>query len=188
MITSRVGRKPVIIPSGVNVDIKSEHVTIKGPKGTLSIKLDPSIAVSIENNKLEIKQNKHQSYCRSGSGKRKRNSIPGTIRSEINNAVHGVTTGFEFKLKLEGVGYRAQMNGKILNLAIGYSNPVKFHAPEGITIEAPSLTEITIKGSNKDLVGRTAAKIIAIRPQEPYKGKGIVNPNKLVVRKETKKK
>ncbi len=186
-ITSRVGRKPVIIPSGVNVDVHNGSIKIKGPKGTLDIPLDPDIEIFVENGKLEIKQSKELSHCRSSS-KRKRNSMPGTIRAVINNAVHGVTTGFERKLRLEGVGYRAQMKGKVLSLALGYSHPIEFAVPEGITIETPSLTEIVIKGSSKYLVGLTAAKIIANRPQEPYKGKGVVNPFKLVVRKETKKK
>src|SRR5580700_851648 len=149
LITSRVGRKPVIIPSGVNVNVQDEVITIKGPKGTLKVQLDPNIEILIENNKLEIKPSTKEIYCRSGSGKRKKNAIPGTIRSQINNAVHGVTTGFERKLNLVGVGYRAQMQGKVLNLSLGFSHPVKFQAPEGVTIETPSLTEILIKGANK---------------------------------------
>jgi large subunit ribosomal protein L6 len=188
LITSRVGRKPVIIPSGVNVNVQDEVITIKGPKGTLNVQLDPNIEISIENNKLEIKPSTKTLYCRSGSGKRKKNAIPGTIRAKINNAVHGVTTGFERKLNLVGVGYRAQMKGKVLSLSLGFSHPVEFHVPEGVTIETPSLTEILIKGANKKDVGDALAEIVAIRPQEPYKGKGVVNPLKLVVRKETKKK
>jgi large subunit ribosomal protein L6 len=188
MITSRVGRKPVIIPAGVVIDVQNEVVTIKGPKGTLNVQLDPSVEISIEQNQLEVKNTTKSVYCRSGSGKRKQNAIPGTIRSNINNAVHGVTTGYERKLNLVGVGYRAQMKGKMLSLAIGCSHPVEFSPPEGVTIETPTLTEILIKGSSKYLVGHTASKIVAFKPQEPYKGKGIVNPRKLVVRKETKKK
>lgn len=188
LITSRVGRKPVIIPSGVNVNVQDEVVTIKGPKGTLNVALDPNFEIHIENNKLEVKPSTKTLYCRSGSGKRKKNSIPGTIRAQIYNAVHGVTTGFERKLNLVGVGYRAQMKGKVLSLALGFSHPVEFQPPEGITIETPSLTEILIKGANKKDVGDTLAEIVARRPQEPYKGKGVVNPLKLVVRKETKKK
>ncbi len=188
LITSRVGRKPVIIPSGVNVNVQDEVVTIKGPKGTLNVRLDPNIEIAIENDKLVIKPSTKTLYCRSGSGKKKKNAIPGTIRAKINNAVHGVTVGFERKLTLVGVGYRAQMKGKVLSLAMGFSHPVEFQVPEGVTIETPSLTEILIKGANKKDVGDALAEIVAIRPQEPYKGKGVVNPLKLVVRKETKKK
>lgn len=188
LTTSRVGRKPVTIPSGVNVDVEGLNVVIKGPKGSLNVQLHPNIEIVQEDGKLEIKQSVQATYCRSGSGRKLMNSVPGTVRSQISNAVYGVTTGFERKLILVGVGYRAQMKGKALNLAIGYSHPVEFYAPEGITIETPTLTEIIIKGTSKHLVGHTASKIVDIRPPEPYKGKGIIDPRKPVIRKETKKK
>lgn len=186
---SRVGRKPVTIPSGVNINIEGLVANIKGPKGSLKVNLHPSIEILQEADKLKVVQKgDNAAYCRSGSGKKLINSISGTVRAEINNAVYGVTKGFEEKLLLVGVGYRAQMKGNTLSLAIGYSHPVDFVAPEGIVIEAPSLTEIIIKGSSKHLVGHTASKIIEIRPEEPYKGKGIVRPGRRIARKETKKK
>lgn len=197
---SRVGRKPVSLPSGVDVKINEGELIVKGPKGQLTIPVHPSLLVVVEddesldgksgsgNKRLQIKLNSSSQYCRNGTGKKLLNAVPGTTRSEIFNAVHGVSTGFERKLNLVGVGYRAQMKGKTLNLTIGYSHPVEFTPPEGVTIEAPSLTEIIIKGSNKHLVGHTTSKIQAIRPPEPYKGKGIIDPRKPVIRKETKKK
>ncbi|MDA8562197.1 50S ribosomal protein L6 [Gammaproteobacteria bacterium] len=188
LITSRVARQPIEIPSNVNVDIKGEQITLKGPKGTISVNLNKNIEIFYSDNKIEIKNSTKKIYSRSGSGDKIKKSIPGTMRSLINNAVHGVSVGFERKLNLVGVGYRAQMKGKVLNLALGFSHPVEFTPPEGVVIEAPNLTEILIKGADKHLVGHTTAKIIAKRPQEPYKGKGIVNPEKPVVRKETKKK
>lgn len=185
---SRVGRKPVVIPAGVDVKILNNEIAIKGPIGHMSLPVHPYLEVVVEDGQVKIKEADKKGYCRSGTGKRLLNSVPGTMRAEINNAVTGVSKGFERKLQLVGVGYRAQMKGKSLHLAIGYSHPVEFVAPEGITIETPSQTEILIKGNSKHLVGHTAAKIKDIRPPEPYKGKGIVDPRKPVVRKETKKK
>lgn len=197
---SRVGRKPVAIPSGVDVKINETEVMIKGPKGQLTLAVHPSLQIILADDEseggktggsqkiLKVELNKNIPYCRSGSGSKLLDAVPGTTRSEIYNAVHGVSQGFERKLNLVGVGYRATVKGKTLHLAIGYSHPVEFQPPEGITIEAPSLTEILIKGSNKHLVGHTTAKIQAIRPPEPYKGKGIIDPRKRVIRKETKKK
>jgi large subunit ribosomal protein L6 len=195
---SRVGRKPVTIPSGVDVKINDGELVIKGPKGQLTLSVHPSLLVVLEDDdsddgksggkRVQIKLNSSSQYCRNGTGKKLLNAVPGTTRAEIYNAVHGVSKGFERKLNLVGVGYRAQVKGKVLHLTIGYSHPVEFEPPEGITIEAPSLTEILIKGSNKHLVGHTTAKIVDIRPPEPYKGKGIIDPRKPVIRKETKKK
>lgn len=186
---SRVGRKPVVIPAGVNVDIKDRVLAIKGPKGSRSMSIHPYINVTVDNGKITINMDKaSKSYCRNGSGKKLLSSIPGTTRAEIQNAVQGVATGFERKLLLVGVGYRAQMKGKVLSLTLGYSHPIEFHVPEGITIETPSLTEIIVKGADKHHVGHTAAKIRAYRGPEPYKGKGIKYADEIIVRKETKKK
>ncbi len=185
---SRVGRKPVTIPAGVDIKVLETEIAIKGPKGEISVHILPYVDIIVEDGKVKVKEADKKSYCRSGTGKRLLNSVPGTMRAEINNAVMGVSKGFERKLQLVGVGYRAQVKGKTLSLAIGYSHPVEFAPPEGITIETPSQTEIIIKGSSKHLVGHAAAKIMEIRPPEPYKGKGIIDPRKPVVRKETKKK
>lgn len=185
---SRVGRKPVEIPAGVDIKVLDSEIAIKGPKGQLSLELHPYLELVIEDGKVKIVEAKNKKYCRKGSGQRLLHSVPGTMRAEINNAVYGVSKGFERKLQLVGVGYRAQMKGKTLSLAIGYSHPVEFTPLDGVTIETPSQTEIMIKGSSKHLVGHTAAKIMEIRPPEPYKGKGIIDPRKPVVRKETKKK
>lgn len=185
---SRVGRKPVTIPAGVDIKILEDQIDIKGPKGHLSLEKHPLIQVVVVDGKLQVDLNNDAGYCRSGSGKRLPKSITGTMRSKLNNAVHGVSKGFERKLVLVGVGYRAQAKGKTLNLTIGYSHPVEFTAPEGITIETPSQTEIFVKGANKHMVGHTISKIMDIRPPEPYKGKGIIDPLRPVKRKETKKK
>lgn len=185
---SRVGRKPVIIPNGVDIKVSDSEIAIKGPKGQINLPIHPYIELIVEEGTIKVQERQKRKYCRSGTGKKLLNSVPGTVRSKISNAVQGVTAGFERKLVLVGVGYRAQSKGKTLNLSIGYSHPVEFAAPEGITIETPSQTEIIIKGSDKHLVGHTAAKIMDIRPPEPYKGKGITDPRKPIVRKETKKK
>lgn len=188
MSTSRVGRKPVTIPSGVEVKVHGQDLSIKGPKGQLTIPLHPSVKIELENDNLLKVVASNDGYCRSGSGSKLNNSIIGTLRSKIFNIVHGVTQGFERKLVLVGVGYRAQLKGNSLNLTVGYSHPVVLEAPEGVTFETPSLTEIIIKGVDKHLVGHIAAKIRAVRSPEPYKGKGIRYSNEKVVRKETKKK
>jgi large subunit ribosomal protein L6 len=186
MTTSRVGRKPVTIPSGVDIKIVGEEISIKGPKGLVTLPIHPYLDVVVEDGTIVVKYSETKKYSR--TGKKLLKAAPGTARASINNAVHGVTQGFERKLNLVGVGYRAQSKGKILNLTIGYSHPVDFPVPEGITIETPSVTEIIIKGTSKHLVGHTAAKIMAVRPPEPYKGKGIIDPRKPIKRKETKKK
>lgn len=185
---SRVGRKPVTIPSGVDVKVVNHDLSIKGPKGHCVLPIHRYTEVVIEDGAIKVKTNSKRTYTRSGTGKRLLNSIPGTVRAKINNAIHGVTKGFERKLVLVGVGYRAQIKGKTLNLTLGYSHPIDFVAPDGITIETPSLTEITVKGIDKDLVGYTASKIRSFRGPEPYKGKGVRYADEKVDRKETKKK
>lgn len=186
--TSRVARKPVTIPAGVNVNILETEVRIKGAKGEMTLAIHPDLQIAVENGILNVNVTKTPRYCRGGSGKKLLNAIPGTTRAKIQNAVDGVTKGFERKLVLVGVGYRAQVKGRNLSLALGFSHPVEFVPPEGITIETPSVTEIIVKGIDKHLVGHTASKIRAIRSPEPYKGKGVRYSDEVVVRKETKKK
>jgi len=188
VITSRVGRKPITLPTGVNVKLEGAELHLKGPKGQIKIPIHSSLSVGVEGQLLTIKPNQEKSYTRTGSGSKLDRSIAGTTRSHIANVVRGVTQGFERKLSLVGVGYRAQMKGKDLNLTIGFSHPVIFTAPEGITIEAPSLTEVVIKGVDKHLVGHVASTIRAVRSPEPYKGKGIRYADEKIELKETKKK
>lgn len=188
MTTSRVGRKPIAVPAGVDIKIQGEDLHIKGPKGQTSVPIHPAVLVQMEEGHLQFRLNSKIGYTRTGSGSRLNKSIIGTARAKIANYVHGVTKGFERKLVLVGVGYRAQMKGKELHLSIGFSHPVTVVAPEGITIETPSQTEILVKGVDKHLVGHIASKIRAMRSPEPYKGKGIRYANEVIVLKETKKK
>lgn len=188
MSTSRVGRKPVAIPAGVEVKILDQKLEIKGPKGHGTLPIHPSVMISMEDKQLNVKSNSAGGYVRSGSGAKLHRSMAGTTRAEISNMVTGVSKGFERKLQLVGVGFRAAMKGNILSLSIGYSHPVTVSAPAGITIEAPSQTEILVKGIDKQLVGHVASIIRRKRKPEPYKGKGIRYSNEIVVIKETKKK
>lgn len=185
---SRVARKPVTIPKGVEVKVVGQDIAIKGPKGHLNYPIHPLVSIVIENDLLQVISNKEGGYTRTGSGARLRNAITGTARANIANIIHGVTHNFERKLLLVGVGYKAAAKGKFLSLTLGYSHPVEFPIPEGITIETPSPTEILVKGVNRDLVGLVAAKIRAYRSPEPYKGKGIRYSDEVIIRKETKKK
>lgn len=185
---SRVGRKPVSVPHGVEIKVLNDSLSIKGPKGQCVLPIHRYAEIDMDKSELKVKQNSKGMYIRKGSGRRLLNAIFGTLRSKIFNAIHGVTKGFERKLVLHGVGYRAQTKGKILSLTLGYSHAIDFEAPQGITIETPSLTEIIVKGTDKDLVGLTASKIRAYRGPEPYKGKGIRYANEKIDLKETKKK
>lgn len=189
MSTSRIGRKPVTVPAGVEVKIQKNELSIKGPKGQLTLKLHPFVHVAMENNQIKVSPNdKTNKQEKTGSSKKLYRSIAGSIRANIYNVVHGVTKGFERKLLLVGVGYRAQMKGKILSLSLGYSHPTDFPIPAGVTIETPTQTEIIVKGTNKELVGLVAANIRRIRMPEAYKGKGIRYANEVIELKETKKK
>lgn len=188
MATSRIGRKPVAIPSGVDVKIAGQELLIKGPKGQVHLPIDPFVEINIEDGHVKVKTNSKGGYCRSGSGQKSLKSMTGTTRAKIHNLVLGVSKGFERKLMLVGVGYKAQAKGKLLGLSIGFSHPVDFKVPEGITIETPSQTEIIVKGIDKHLVGHTASMIRAVRGPEPYKGKGIRYADERIVIKETKKK
>lgn len=176
---SRIANSPVEIPAGVEFKNTNGHLTIKGKNGELSCDLFSCVDVDLNDNVLTFKTTSNAK----GSV-----ALTGTQRSLVNNMVVGVTTGFEKKLELRGVGYRAQVKGKSLNLTLGFSHPVEHPIPEGITIEAPSQTEIVIKGSDKQLVGQIAADIRAYRSPEPYKGKGIRYVGEHVVMKEAKKK
>ncbi len=176
---SRVANKPIRVPSGVEVTIDGQSVTVKGPKGTLEHRIHDTVEVVRSDDALS---------CSAREGADNGVALSGTTRAVINNMVVGVSDGFERRLQLVGVGYRAQMQGNALNLALGYSHPVKFEAPEGVTLETPSQTEIVVRGIDKQKVGQAAAEIRAFRPPEPYKGKGVKYNDELVRRKEAKKK
>ncbi len=173
---SRVAKKPIALPKGVEFNIQSDNVSVKGPKGTLSIAKPAGIEVKIEDGTALLSANDDSLI-----------PLTGTLRAIIANMVHGVSEGFQRKLDLVGVGYRASMTGSDLNLALGFSHPVVFPAPEGITIATPTQTEILVSGADKQRVGEVAAKIRAFRPPEPYKGKGVKYSDETIIRKEAKK-
>ncbi len=173
MTTSRIGRKPVSVPAGVEVKIQDQKLSVKGPKGQLSIELHPFVDVTVESSMIKVHPNAGSAAHVTGASTKLYRSIAGTIRARIYNIIHGVAHGYEKKLVLVGVGYRAQTKGKVLSLSLGFSHPTDFSVPEGITIETPSQTEILVKGTNKELVGQVAAVIRSIRGPEPYKGKGV---------------
>ncbi len=175
---SRVANNPVELPSGVEFSIAENIVTIKGSKGQMQHNLHPLVSVSQEGNQLKMVKNDDSKSA---------NALAGTTRALLQNFVTGVSVGFERKLTIIGVGYRAQVQGKVLDLTLGFSHPVKFEIPEGITVETPTQTEIVIKGFDKQKVGQVAANIRAFRPPEPYKGKGVRYSDENVVRKEAKK-
>jgi large subunit ribosomal protein L6 len=175
---SRIAKAPVDLPQGVTATIAPEAVTIKGAKGSLSVALTRGVSVVQAEKKLEI------SYSDPGLAR----TQAGATRAHLANMVRGVTKGYEKKLELVGVGFRAQVQGKSLNLTLGFSHPVSFAIPEGITIETPSQTEIMIKGIDRQKVGQVAAEIRDIRPPEPYKGKGVRYANEQITLKEGKKK
>jgi large subunit ribosomal protein L6 len=176
---SRIAKAPISVPSGVDIKIDGQQVTVKGPKGALSWNLHPSVSLVSEDGSLKV--------APSGD-KGEHWAMAGTTRALINNMVVGVSSGFERKLNLVGVGYRAQAKGKVLNLALGFSHPVDYPVPEGIEIETPVPTEIIVRGADKQRVGQVAAEIRAYRPPEPYKGKGVRYSDEQVIRKEAKKK
>ncbi|HKJ18535.1 MAG TPA: 50S ribosomal protein L6 [Xanthomonadales bacterium] len=173
---SRIANAPIELPKGVEFSNKGEQVSVKGPKGNLEMKLHPSVSLEQEDNTITVKVSRASDT-----------PMAGTMRSLVGNMVQGVSDGFEKKLTLVGVGYRAQAQGKKLNLALGFSHPIDYEAPEGITIETPSQTEIIVSGCDKQRVGQVAAEIRAYRPPEPYKGKGVRYSDERVVRKEAKK-
>ncbi len=176
---SRVAKAPVVIPAGVTVTLSGQDITVKGPVGELSRTVHSFVAISQEENSIitTIACDDKNAWAQAG-----------TARALINNMVEGVSKGFEKKLVLQGVGYRAKAAGKSLDLSLGFSHPIKHAIPTGITCETPSQTEITLKGCDKHLVGQTAANIRAYRKPEPYKGKGVRYADEHVRRKEAKKK
>ncbi len=176
---SRVGKMPVTVPEGVSVEIKQDQISVKGKGGALSLAANPLVKVSSEGGKL--------TFTPIGES-REANAMSGTIRQLVNNMVVGVTQGFEKKLSLVGVGYKAAAQGAKLNLAVGYSHPVNIDMPAGITVATPTPTEIVVKGADRQAVGQVAAKIREVRPPEPYKGKGIRYSDEKITIKETKKK
>ncbi len=176
---SRIAKVPVALPSGIDIKLEGNEVTVKGNKGQLSASLHEKVSLAIDNNQVEIKWDKADKIA---------NSQAGTTRAVINNMIVGVSQGFEKKLALVGVGYRAQAKGDTLGLSLGFSHPVDYEVPAGITIETPSQTEIIVRGFDKQKVGQVAAEIRAYRPPEPYKGKGVRYADENVVRKEAKKK
>ena len=162
---SRVGRLPVVVPPGVQVDIKGSHVRVKGPKGELDRVFSPLIGIKLDNNEIQVTRNSDAPQER---------ALHGTTRALINNMVHGVSQGFEIVLEIEGVGYRSELNGKNLVLYVGYSHPVEIEPPDGIAFEADAKSrQVKVMGHNKEQVGQVAANIRKVRPPEPYHGKGI---------------
>jgi len=176
---SRVGKRPVTIPSGVTANVEGQTVKMKGPKGQLQFVVHDDVEVKFEGGEVKVapkfKTNRAQ-------------AMYGTARAQVANLVEGVTKGFEKKLEITGVGYRAALQGKNLQLALGYSHDVVYAIPEGITIAVPKPTEITITGTDSQRVGQVAAEIRSYRPPEPYKGKGVKYANEFIFRKEGKKK
>ncbi|MEM7432097.1 MAG: 50S ribosomal protein L6 [Pseudomonadota bacterium] len=176
---SRIAKAPVALPQGVEFSQSGSEITVKGTKGALSMELNNEVEVKVEDGTLSLSPR---------SGSRFATAITGTTRALIANMVTGVTDGFERKLELVGVGYRAQAQGNKLNLTLGFSHPVVYEVPEGISVETPSQTEVLIKGTDKQVVGQVAAEIRRFRPPEPYKGKGVRYADERVVLKEAKKK
>ncbi|HIQ54424.1 50S ribosomal protein L6 [Halopseudomonas pachastrellae] len=175
---SRVAKNPVKLPQGVEIKLDGQALSVKGAKGTLELNLHPTVEVVQEEGELRF-------AARAGSPNM---AMAGTTRALVNNMVIGVSQGFERKLQLVGVGYKAQAKGQVLNLALGYSHPIDYQLPEGVSAETPSQTDIIIKGIDKQLVGQVAAEIRDFRRPEPYKGKGVRYADEVVRRKEAKKK
>ena len=173
---SRVAKKPIVLTKGVELNIQADSVSVKGPKGTLSIAKPAGVEIVIEDGHALLSANDPTHL-----------PMAGTLRAIIANMVQGVSQGFERKLELVGVGYRAAMQGKDLNLSLGFSHPVLFKTPDGITIATPTQTEILVSGTDKQQVGEVAAKIRGFRPPEPYKGKGVKYAGENIIRKEAKK-
>ena len=176
---SRVARMPVAIPSGVEVQLDDASISVKGALGTLSLRINPLVRLVREGNEL---------FSRAVNDSKESGAMSGTFRMLVDNMIHGVSKGWEKKLNLVGVGYRAQAQGSSLNLSLGFSHPVVYQLPAGIKAETPTQTEILIKGADRQRVGQVAAEVRAYRPPEPYKGKGVRYADEVVVIKETKKK
>ena len=175
---SRVGKMPIAVPKGVDVAVTADQISVKGAQGTLSRALNPLVTVKNEGGELMFAPADASAAA---------DAMSGTVRALVANMVNGVSKGFERKLTLVGVGFRAQAQGQKLNLQIGFSHPVLFQTPEGITIATPTQTEIVVTGADKQRVGEVAAKIRGFRPPEPYKGKGVKYAGEKIIRKEAKK-
>jgi large subunit ribosomal protein L6 len=173
---SRVAKQPITLPKGTELNNAGGTLTVKGPKGTLTLTQPQGVNVAVENGTVNLSPSSLD-----------HDAITGTIRAILANMVKGVSEGFERKLELVGVGYRAAMQGKDLSLSLGFSHPVVFQAPEGITLATPTQTEILVQGADKQRVGEVAAKIRGFRPPEPYKGKGVKYSDETIIRKEAKK-
>ena len=176
---SRIGNYPVIVPEKVEVTLTPGEIAVKGPLGTLTQKLSPNVKLTRIENRIEFEATNNSHHA---------NAMSGTLRALVANMVQGVSKGFEKKLALVGVGYRAQAQGDKLNLTLGFSHPVTHPMPKGVKVETPTQTEIVIKGMDRQLVGQVAAEVRAYRSPEPYKGKGVRYANEQIVIKETKKK
>ena len=176
---SRVAKKPVELPKGVEINIDGQAITVKGGKGSLSRDIHNSVGITQQDNVVSFAPK---------DGSKAAMALTGTTRALVNNMVIGVTEGFQKKLELVGVGYRAQAQGQKLNLTLGFSHPVEYAVPEGVSVETPSQTEVLVTGVDKQKVGQVAAEIRAYRPPEPYKGKGVKYADEVIVRKEAKKK
>lgn len=174
---SRIGNKPITVPDGVEVKLDGQTLTVKGPKGTLTKEFHKDMKISIDGNVLKVERPDNEP---------KNRSLHGLTRTLINNMIEGTTKGFERKLEVNGVGYRAQKQGTKLVLTLGYSHPVEMEAPEGITFDVPNPNEIIVKGADKEVVGQTAAVIRTKRPPEVYRGKGIKYAEETIRRKEGK--
>ena len=176
---SRVANNPIAVPKGIEVKINGNQLSVKGPKGQMQYDVHPLVKVSQADGQLRFERSNDTPQAR---------AVSGTMRALVNNMVTGVAKGFEKKLSIVGVGFRAAVQGKKLNLTLGFSHPVVYSIPDGITIECPDQTSIVVKGSDRQAVGQVAAEIRAYRPPEPYKGKGVRYVDEQIVRKEAKKK
>jgi large subunit ribosomal protein L6 len=174
---SRIAKAPITVAKGVEVKIDGQQVSVKGPKGNQEFTLHPTVAAKLEDGVLTVTPVDDTAWA-----------MAGTMRALLSNMVTGCGEGFQKKLQLVGVGYRAQGKGKVLNLNLGFSHPIDYAVPEGITVETPTQTEIVVSGSDKQRVGQVAAEIRAFRPPEPYKGKGVRYADERIIRKEAKKK
>lgn len=173
---SRIANSPIAVPDGVEFNHDNGVVNVKGKSGSLEMVMHPDVTLEVEESVVRVSPRKSGGMA-----------MAGTMRALINNMIQGVTEGFEKKLTLVGVGYRAQVQGKKVNLQLGFSHPIDFEIPDGVTVETPSQTEVVIKGTDKQLVGQVAAEIRSLRPPEPYKGKGVRYADERVVMKEAKK-
>lgn len=176
---SRIAKQPIAVPKGVEVAVDGQTLRLKGPKGEQVLSVHPQVNVDFQDGVIRFSPANDEASS---------NALAGTMRAVTNNMMIGVSQGFERRLQLIGVGYRAQAQGKVLNLSLGYSHPINYQLPPGITAETPSQTEIVIKGADKQLVGQVASEIRALRPPEPYKGKGVKYAEEIILRKEAKKK